>query len=134
MIEQSIMANRIQTPDGTVLQSFNRHDFKIHVDKVTGETYGVDGGCDYLRRIGSVRECKELSVYSDDSHDVIREAMHWGTRGRGGTEPLRYIALKDMTSDHIQACLDTQPRMHPHFRKAMEDELEYRNEKEEVPA
>lgn len=134
MIERSIMANRIQTPDGTVLQSFNRHDFKTYVDKVTGETYGVDGGCDYLRRIGSIRECKELSVYSDDSHEVIREAMHWGTRGREGSEPLRYIALKDMTSDHIQACLDTQHRMHPHFRKAMEDELEYRNEKEEVPA
>lgn len=127
-MEPSIIANRIQTPDGTILQSFNRHDFKSHVDKVTGKMYGVDGGCEYLRRIGSVNDCKDLSVYSTDPHELIREAMHWGTRGKEGTAPLRYIALKDMDPDHIKACLDTQPRMHPHFRKAMETELEYRDE------
>ena len=125
-MEQSIIANRIRTPDGTVLQSFNRHDYKTHVDKVTGEVYGVDGGCDYLRRIGSMKDCEELSVFSTDSHDMVREAMHWGTRGRAGTGPLRYIPLMKMTTDHIEACLDTQSRMHPHFRQAMLKELEYR--------
>ena len=124
--EPSIVANRIQTPDGTILQSFNRHDYKTHVDKVTGETYGVDGGCDYLRRIGDFNNYKDLSVYSDDPHEIIREAMHWGTRGVNGDQPLKYIPLKDMTTDHIQACLDTQYSMHPHFRVAMQNELKYR--------
>lgn len=127
-MEASILANRIQTPDGTILQSFNRHDFKMHKDAVTGESYGIDGGCDYLRRIGTMSGCKDLSVYSDDPHEVIREAMHWGTRGKDGKQPLTYIPLKDMETSHIQACLETQPRMHSAFRQSMINELEYRQE------
>jgi len=126
MTEQSIIANRIRTPDGTILQSYNRHDFKAYVDK-NGHTYMVDGGCDYLRRyVVEEAPAEELSVYSDDPHEVVREAMHWGTRGVNGDQPLKYIPLKEMTTDHIQACLDTQPRMHPHFRTAMENELDFR--------
>lgn len=124
--EPALIANRIRTPDGTILQSYNRHDFKSHLD-ANGETYVVDGGLDYLRRSGghTVR-FEDLSVYSDDPHEMIREAMHWGTRGVDGKESLRYIALKDMTTDHIQACLDTQYQMLPHFRIAMQNELSYR--------
>lgn len=124
--EPSIVANRIQTPDGTILQSFNRHDYKTHSDE-NGHTYMVDGGCDYLRRnVVNEAPYKELSVYSDDPHEMIRESMHWGTRGVNGDQPLKYIPLKDMDTDHIQACLDTQKFMHPHFRVAMQNELKYR--------
>lgn len=125
-IEPSIMANRIRTPDGTILQSFNRHDYKVYRDTVSGEEYMVDGGCDYLRRSVNEVRAEDMTVMSTDPHEVIREAMHWGTRGVDGKQPLRYIPLKEMTTDHIEACLETQLRMHPHFRKAMEDELEFR--------
>ena len=126
--EPAIVANRIQTPDGTILQSFNRHDYKTHKD-ANGHTYMVDGGCDYLRRnMVDKAPYTELSVYSDDPHEMVREAMHWGTRGVDGKSPLKYVALKDMTTDHIQACLDTQYTMHPHFRLAMMGELAYRKE------
>ena len=40
-----IILNRIQTPDGTVLTSYYRHDYKSYQDK-NGETYIVDGGND----------------------------------------------------------------------------------------
>lgn len=126
MSEPSIIANRIQTPDGTILQSFSRHDYKTYIDKVTGLMYGVDGGCDYLRRIGSMNGCKEISVYSDEPHEIVREAMHWGTRGKEGNEPLHYIPLMDMANEHIVACLETQPFMHHHFRQAMLNELRFR--------
>lgn len=128
--EPGILANRIQTPDGTILQSYNRHDYKTYTDK-NGFTYMVDGGCDYLRRNSNLEAPhKELSVYSDDTHEEIREAMHWGTRGVDGTEPLRYVALKEMTTEHITACLETQKFMHLSFRVAMENELQYRKENE----
>lgn len=127
--EPVILANRIQTPDGTILQSFNRHDYKTYTDK-NGHTYMVDGGYDYLRR-NVVHEAPhtELSVYSDDPHDIIREAMHWGTRGKDGNQPLKYVPLKDMETDHIRACLDTQQLMLPAFRVAMTNELKYRKSK-----
>lgn len=128
--EPALIANRIKTPDGTILQSYNRHDAKAHVD-ANGETYFVDGGLDYLRRsAGHIVRYEELSVYEDDPHDMIREAVHWGTRGIDGKESLRYVALKDMTSDHIRACLDTQPLMLPQFRVAMQNELSYRKHNE----
>lgn len=120
-----ILANKIQTPDGTILQSFNRHDYKSYKDK-NGHTYIVDGGCDYLRR-NSLKEAtyKELSVYSNDPHELIRESMHWGTRGLDG-QSFKYVSLKEMTTEHIQACLDTQYSMRSAFRKAMQDELNFR--------
>jgi hypothetical protein len=123
--EPTIIANRIRTPDGTILQSYNRHDYKVHLDK-NGEQYMVDGGCDYLRRSSNVIPAEDMTVWSDDPHEMIREAMHWGTRGVDGKQPLRYVSLKDMTTDHIEACLNTQQHMHLSFRKAMQDELEYR--------
>lgn len=127
-MEPSIIANRIRTPDGTILQSYNRHDYKTHIDK-NGEVYMVDGGCDYIRRSVNIIPAEDLTVYSNNPHLVIRETMHWGTRGIDGKQPLRYIPLMEMSTDHIEACLATQTRMHPHFRDAMENELLYREGK-----
>ncbi len=120
-----LIANRIRTPDGTILQSFNRHDYKTHLDK-NGEVYMVDGGCEYIRRSVNNVPAEELSVYADSPFSIVREAMHWGTRGKDGTQPLTYIPLKDMTTDHIEACLVTQYQMASCFRQAMENELLYR--------
>lgn len=44
-----LLANLIRTPDGTVLQSFNRHDYKTYTDK-SRLIFSVDGGTDYLKR------------------------------------------------------------------------------------
>lgn len=121
-----IICNRIRTPDGTILESKHRHDYVTYVD-ANGHTYMVDGGKDYLRR-NLVQEApyEELSVYSDAPHEVIRETMRWGTRGVNGDQPIRYVLLKDMTVDHIQACIDTQYQMLSSYREAMMGELEFR--------
>jgi hypothetical protein len=126
-VEPSIIANRIITPDGTILQSFNRHDFKSHVD-ANGFTYSVDGGTSYLKRSWSpgAPAYTDASVYSDDSHELIRDALHWGTYGKNGDEPLSWVKLKDMDTDHIKACLKTQLSMRLEFRVAFENELKFR--------
>lgn len=123
--EPKILANIIRTPDGTILQSFHRHDFKTHEDTVTKQIYGVDGGTAYLKRIGGI--CEDLSVYSDDPHELIREWFSWGSYGKTGKEELRFIKLKDMEDDHVQAVMDL-PYVLPHIRKVMKDELDYRKQ------
>jgi hypothetical protein len=123
-IEPKIAVNMIMTPDGTILRSRNRHDFVSYVDTKNGETYAVDGGLEYLRRIGT--GYTEMSLYTDDPHEELRKHVVWGTRGPNGDKPLSYIPIAEMSESHILACLNTQPYMNHAIRGVMENELAYR--------
>lgn len=123
-----LIRQAIRTPDGTILESRNRHDFVNHVDKVTGETYMIDGGIDYCRRSVNKVPAEDLSVYLEDGIEDVRETVTWGTYGRNGDQPRRLVKLKDMSDEHIEACLETQLRMHPHYQEAFNMELQYRRD------
>lgn len=122
---ERLVYNALRTPDGTVIVSRHRHDFVSHKD-ASGGTYFVDGGLDYSRRSVGGPGWTDMSVFIEDGIELVREVVEWGTRGKDGTEPLRLVKLKDMTSEHIQACLDTQHQMHPHLVEAFKLELKYR--------
>jgi hypothetical protein len=34
-------------------------------------------------------------------HDMLRDIFQWGTYGKSGNEPLRYIYLKDISDNHL---------------------------------
>jgi hypothetical protein len=119
-----ILLNRIKTPDGTILTSYNRHNYVEYKDTLTKEVLMVDGGTDYLRR--NVGTYEELSVYDDGSHITRRSAVHWGTRGKDGKQPLVYKLLKDLDSDHIEAILKTQHQISDFYREVFMEELKYR--------
>lgn len=121
----NIVANRIRTPDGTILESMHRHDYVTYTD-ANGKEYMVDGGLDYLRRNAhDDAPYQELSVYADDPHALIRQVFKWGTRGKDGKQPLKYIPLKDLTNDHIKAILETQSQIRDYIRKIFLDELSF---------
>lgn len=148
-MERKIILNRIETPDGTILVSHFTHDYRTYTDK-NGLEYMVDGGREYLRR--SVHKTElvfikkiwiwlkglfgfkyvdplaytEMSVYDDDSFEVIRESLSWGTYGRDGKQPLKFKKLSDMSDTHIEAIIETQYQMGTNLKKFMELELEYR--------
>ena len=121
---RTLIYNAIRTPDGTILESNHRHDYNTYVD-ANGKTYIIDGGHDYIRSSDNGDEVS-LAVYLEDGHDKVRKVMKWGTRGKGGKQPLRFIQLKDMESSHIEACLCTQPNMWRAYRVSMENEITYR--------
>lgn len=123
----TLVYNAIRTPDGTVLESKHRHDFVVYVDK-NGREYMVDGGLEYIRRnVHDDAPYEELSVYQEDGHDKVREVLKWGTYGIKGDQPLTYIALKDMNTGHIQACLDNVLGMHPTYKESFKEELKLRS-------
>jgi hypothetical protein len=122
--ETRLLLNRIKTPDGTILTSYNRHDYKEYKDTITKEVLMVDGGTDYTRRYVGVYE--ELSVYDDGSHLTRRSALHWGTRGKDGKQPLVYKPIKDLDSDHIEAILKTQHQLSEFYKEVFREELKYR--------
>ena len=124
--EARIVSNRIRTPDGTILESMHRHDYVTYVDK-NGKEYMVDGGLEYLRRIvHDDAPYEELSVYDDAPYALVREVFKWGTRGKDGKQPLTYVPLKDLTSEHIEAILETQTHISERIRKLFIDELTFR--------
>ena len=124
---KKIVANRIRTPDGTMLQSFYTHDYRVHVDK-NGFEYSVDGGLEYLRRTTHPSApYTELSVYADDPFDLIRLAFCWGTRGKDGKQPLKWVALCNLDTDHIEAIMETQTQVPEHLLNIFKRELQWRD-------
>ena len=120
-----ILSSRMRTPDGTILESKHRHDYVTHTD-ANGKEYMLDGGRDYVRCSANGDE-EMLTVTSDDSHSLIREVVNWGTYGKDGDEPLRYVTIAGLNPYHLRAILDThQKRMRPALYKVMQDEVKYR--------
>ena len=125
--KSKILSSRMRTPDGTMLESFHRHDYVTHTD-ANGKEYMLDGGCDYVRCSANGDE-EMLTVTSDDSHEVIREAVKWGTYGKDGDEPLSYVTIAGLNPYHLRAILDTQRwNMRLALYKVMQDEVKYREE------
>jgi hypothetical protein len=123
----TLVYNAIRTPDGTILESTHRHDYKTYVDK-NGEKYMVDGGLEYIRRnVNDKAPYKELSVALEDGQDKVRDVVKWGTYGIDGNQPLTYILLKDMNTEHIRAVLENVPRMSPAYKEAFKEELKLRS-------
>ena len=121
-----LYASRIQVPDGTILQSFFRHDYKEYTDTITGETYMLDGGTDYVRTFDNEVPPKDLSVYTNDPHEVKRLVPVWGTSGKDGKQPLKFISVSEMDDDHIEALLDERMYVRRSIKDALLDEVKYR--------
>ncbi len=105
MENRKLILSRIKTPDGTILTSRHRHDYVTHTD-ANGLMYMLDGGNDYQRvNIHPGAPFEDLSIYSDAPFEVIREHYSRGGRGKDGKQPLKWVALKDMSDDWLEAAL-----------------------------
>lgn len=114
-----LIYNAIRCPDGTVLESFHRHDFKQH------KGYFVDGGLAYVRigfpMNGPLPEYLQKYLSADPEYNS--RWLHWGTRGKDGKGPVIYKPVASLSTQHIKAILDTQDHVSNWMRKVFEDEL-----------
>jgi hypothetical protein len=124
MTDYSMIRNALRTPDGTIIQSRHRHDYVTHKDE-NGKEYMVDGGLDYVRSSCNGDE-EWMIVTLAEPHEEVREACEWGTYGINGDQPLSYIKLCDMDTDHIGAVLKNVPSINAGIKIAMETELKMR--------
>lgn len=92
---------------GVFIKSAYTHDYQQFI--VNGETYALDGGTEYCKRSGDFNQEPEIdtsyTLWSDDDFEYRADRFLWGTRGKSGREPLKYVRIKDMELDHINACL-----------------------------
>lgn len=82
-----------------------------------------------LVNTGTIPNIEGFWYYKEES-DFFKgqrnEFMFWGSYGKDGRGPRRDIAIKDMDTDHIMACLKTQPNMMKSYREEMSAELKRR--------
>jgi hypothetical protein len=125
--EPTLLVNSIKTPDGTILTSRHRHDYVCHKDSITDTTFCIDGGLEY-RRIVPGGVYQDLSVYSDDPFEKIRESLERVHRGKNLDQPMKYVVLKDMNDAWLDALIvwieDNQPNNK--YKKYYLQEIEYR--------
>lgn len=88
----------------------------------------VDGGNEYAR-YGAVDMSKitKITYTTDDPFDLLREFVSWGSYGKDGNQPLKYIKLKDMTDEHLRAVI-VYPRGAKWIKDLMKQEIDYREE------
>jgi len=123
-----LLRNAIQTPDGTILESRHRHDYKEYED-ANGWVYVVDGGLDYIRRtVNKNAPATDLSLTEDMPHFMVRDYVTWGTYGKEQDQPMSYVSIAEMSDSHLTACLRSQSRMYPQVRDLMQAEIEYREQ------
>ena len=123
----NLIRNAIQTPDGTILESTHRHDYKEYKD-ANGLTYMVDGGLEYCRRNRQDSEPYiEMNLYDDEPHSVQREVLKWGTYGINGDQPLKWLSVAEMETGHIEAIVKMS-NVRPQIRDCMKEELGQRND------
>jgi hypothetical protein len=118
-----LLKNAIRTPDGTVLESRSRHDYKSYKD-ANGKTYMVDGGHDYCRRSAHGDEI-DLCIYDDGDHNTRRHNLTWGSYGPKGDQPLTISTIAEMSTAHLQAVIDTQT-LSELYKETMQDEISNR--------
>ena len=100
----NLIANALRTPDGTVLESKSRHDYKEYVD-ANGKTYMIDGGLDYHRRSANGDE-ESLCLYDNEAHEIQARILTWGSYGINGDQPIRWIPIAEMDTAHIKAVVE----------------------------
>ena len=128
-MENIILVNSIQTPDGTVLISRFRHDYQTHIDKTNNKEYFVDGGKSYSRRSNHGDEIDLCVYYKPHDHEHNRKFFTWGTKGKEENQPFIYKAVQFLDIEHIKNILKTQKQIKgTYIEKIFEEELKYREE------
>ena len=127
MKERQLIYSAWKTPDGTILHSRHRHDYQEHFDAVSKEWYILDGGNDYIRCSVNQVPAEDLTLYSDDPHEKIREVFIWKSYGKNFSQPEGvYTLLKDLTDDHIIAICETQTHLPGYILEMFKNEIQFR--------
>lgn len=119
---KELIVSRIKTPDGTILTSKSTHDYVTHED-TNGELYVLDGGTDYQKMLVNKQPAENLSLYTDDPFEEIRNALYIYHKEE-------WKLLKNLDDNLLKVLIENKKRAHKEdkFMQMYQKEIEYRNE------
>lgn len=86
----------------TTVISYSRHDF----NSCRCGLLSVDGGREYLHRLGKFENYIELTVYSDAPFETIRKSLHRGSRGPEGKDPMKWVKLSEIDDIYLDNLIE----------------------------
>ncbi len=124
--DKKIILNRIKCLHcGDVIVSSYTHDYK----KCSCGKVSVDGGTSYLKRGFQVAtDYEEMSLFDDAPFEEIRKNLRWGTRGKSGTDKLKFVPVCEMSNEHLTKILRDERQGAGWVRDIFIEELKYRHE------
>lgn len=105
---------------------WDRVSFKV------GEGWGyIDGGHEYIRsKYPEDAGIVDWSLWEGSPREEIVKKMLWGTRGKSGIEPLKWLPLCSLTSEHLNNILTTQSHIGNFMKELIREILDGRNDKD----
>lgn len=99
-----LIQQAVRLPNGIILNSVHVHDF-IEWQDAEGNEVFMDGGTHYCRRTENFPGigCTDLTIDADEPFDAICDKLVWGTMGKDGKGPMKWVLVKDMELDHLNA-------------------------------
>ena len=99
--EKRLIANRWQTPDGTILWSRYTHDSVNYIDE-NGIRYMVDGGNDYCHLSDNKEQpLKNCCIFNDEPWNIQREYILRGTFDKNNGDRI-WVPLSKLSDEHLQ--------------------------------
>ena len=103
-LEQIVLSTATCKKCGDVLISRHRHDYVMCTcDNKTM----LDGGTEYQRYGGVDLSLVDLSgtIYLTDGFEKCRTAPIWGSYGKDGDQPLKFMSVSEMETEHLEAVI-----------------------------
>ena len=117
----------IKFDDGSFIASIKNYDFRVSEDEkhFIDASFDDNGDISYVK-VGGNKDYEKIDSYS--IHGYIRENISWERNFNEKEErvPTKYVLLKDLGTEHIQAILDGGFGG-KRVRHYLENELEWRN-------
>lgn len=87
--------------------SRHRHEF-VRFDSGGKTGLYIDGGCEYVRSTVMPDTVIDWCLYDDSPFEEIKTKLLWGTNGKNGDQPTKWIPLFECETEHLQNILKTQ--------------------------
>ena len=91
--------------------------------------YSVDGGTDYslisIPEDKTLDDIESLEIYDDEPIESMMKKLLWGTYGKDGNQPLKYVKLFECDDDHLNNILKGQ-HISLYYKNTINYILEYR--------